>query len=127
MLAALELAGQSGIAAATEMEECSSNRHQWCHRHHVGFLTELDPLPQQVGAGALNAITIHTGGHVLLSGPLSPAIDDSFRLQKYFLQVLAGVSNTNVVTDPSGTIFRVQRFAFRSSSTKLISIRRLFC
>jgi hypothetical protein len=42
---------------------------------------------------------------VLLSGPLSPAIDDQFRLQKYFLQVLAGVSNTSVVTDPNGTIF----------------------
>jgi|GEM_PF-1369190 len=60
---------------------------------------------QQVSAGALNAITSHTGGYVLLSGALSPDIDDQFRLQKYFLQVLAGVSNTNVVTDPNGTIF----------------------
>ncbi len=60
---------------------------------------------QQVSAGALNEITRHTGGYVLLSGPLSPSIDDQFRLQKYFLQVLAGVSNTSVVTDPNGTIF----------------------
>ncbi len=60
---------------------------------------------QQVSAGALNAITGHTGGYVLLSGPLSPVIDDRFRLQKYFLQVLASVSNTSVVTDPNGTIF----------------------
>jgi hypothetical protein len=60
---------------------------------------------QQVSAGALNAITSHTGGYMLLSGPLSPSIDDVFRLQKYFLQVLAGVSNTSIVTDPSGTIF----------------------
>jgi hypothetical protein len=60
---------------------------------------------EQVSAGALNAITSHTGGYVLLSGALSPAIDDQFRLQKYFLQVLAGVLNTSVVTDPSGTIF----------------------
>lgn len=60
---------------------------------------------QQVSAGALNAITSHTGGYVLLSGPLSPSIDDQFRLRKYFLQVLAGVSNTSVVTDPNGTIF----------------------
>jgi hypothetical protein len=60
---------------------------------------------QQVSAGALNAITSHTGGYVLLSGPLSPSIDDQFRLQKYFLQVLAGVSNTSVVTDPNGMIF----------------------
>jgi hypothetical protein len=60
---------------------------------------------QQVSAGALNALTSHTQGYVLLSGPLSPAIDDQFRLRKYFLQVLAGVSNTSVVTDPNGTIF----------------------
>jgi hypothetical protein len=60
---------------------------------------------QQVSAGALNALTSHTGGYVLLSGPLSPSIDDQFRLRKYFLQVLAGVTNNNVVTDPNGTIF----------------------
>jgi hypothetical protein len=60
---------------------------------------------EQVSTGALNAITRHTGGYVLLSGVLSPSIDDQFRLQKYFLQVLAGVFNTSVVTDPNGTIF----------------------
>ncbi|MCA1596254.1 MAG: hypothetical protein LC772_07500, partial [Chloroflexi bacterium] len=60
---------------------------------------------QQVSVGALNAITSQTRGYVLLSGPLSPSIDDTFRLPKYFLQVLAGVSNTSVVTDPNGTIF----------------------
>jgi hypothetical protein len=60
---------------------------------------------EQVSANALNAITSHTGGYLLLSGPLSPTIDDQFRLQKYFLQVLAGVSNTNIVTDPNGVIY----------------------
>jgi hypothetical protein len=60
---------------------------------------------EQVSANALNAITSHTGGYLLLSGPLSPAIDDQFRLRKYFLQVLAGVSNTSIVTDPSGVIY----------------------
>jgi len=61
---------------------------------------------QQVSAGALNMITSNTGGYMLLSGPLSPAIDDQFRLRKYFLQVLAGVvTNTNIVTDPSGMIY----------------------
>jgi hypothetical protein len=60
---------------------------------------------QQVSAGALNEITSSTGGYVLLSGPLSPSIDDQFRLQKYFLQVLAGVHNDHVITDPDGTIF----------------------
>ena len=40
----------------------------------------------------------------LLSGILSPTIDDSFRLAKYFLQILAGVTNNNIVTDPVGQL-----------------------
>jgi hypothetical protein len=60
---------------------------------------------QQVSVGALTALANNTGGRVLLSGPLSPSIDDYFRLSKFFLQVLAGVQNTNIVTDPSGTLY----------------------
>jgi hypothetical protein len=76
---------------------------------------------EQVSANALNAITSHTGGYLLLSGPLSPAIDDQFRLQKYFLQVLAGVSNTSIVTDPSGVIYPggTVRIPFRLCETDI--------
>ncbi len=59
---------------------------------------------QQVSAGALTALANNTGGRLLLSGQLSPSIDDFFRLNKFFMQVLAGVTNTNIVTDPSGYI-----------------------
>lgn len=59
---------------------------------------------QQVSTAALNALTNATGGYLLLSGPLSPSIDDYFRLTKYFLQILAGVTNTAIVGDPSGYI-----------------------
>lgn len=59
---------------------------------------------QQVSTGALNALTNGTGGYLLLSGPLSTSVDDYFRLTKYFLQILAGVTNTNIVTDPAGYI-----------------------
>jgi hypothetical protein len=57
---------------------------------------------QQVSVGALTALVNNTGGSMLLSGNLSPSVDDYFRLSKYFLQVLAGVQNSNIVTDPSG-------------------------
>lgn len=57
---------------------------------------------QQVSVGALTALANNTGGRLLLSGQLSPSIDDYFRLSKFFMQVLAGVTNTNIVTDPSG-------------------------
>src|SRR5262249_54218619 len=59
---------------------------------------------QQVSVGALTALANNTGGRVLLSGKLSPSIDDYFRLSKFFAQVLAGVKNTNIVTDPAGYI-----------------------
>jgi hypothetical protein len=59
---------------------------------------------EQVSTSALNALTQGTGGYLLLSGPLSPSIDDYFRLTKYFLQILAGVTNNNIVTDPAGYI-----------------------
>jgi hypothetical protein len=57
---------------------------------------------QQVSVAALTALVNNTSGSMLLSGNLSPSIDDYFRLSKYFIQVLAGVQNTNIVTDPSG-------------------------
>jgi hypothetical protein len=59
---------------------------------------------QQVSVAALTALANNTGGRLLLSGPLSPSVDDYFRLSKFFLQVLAGVTNANIVTDPTGYI-----------------------
>ncbi len=59
---------------------------------------------QQVSTSALTALTKGTGGYLLISGSLSTAVDDYFRLSKYFLQILASVMNTNVVKDPSGYI-----------------------
>jgi hypothetical protein len=59
---------------------------------------------QQVSAAALEALANGTGGYLMLSGILSPSIDDTFRLAKYFLQILAGVTNNQIVTDPSGRL-----------------------
>jgi hypothetical protein len=59
---------------------------------------------QQVNTAALNALANSTGGYLLLTGLLSSSIDDYFRLSKYFLQILAGVTNTNIIVDPSGFI-----------------------
>jgi len=57
---------------------------------------------QQVSSAALYALANSTDGYLLLSGILSPTIDDTFRIAKYFLQILAGVTNNNIVTDPAG-------------------------
>ena len=58
--------------------------------------------PQQVSTAALTALTNGTGGQLLLTGLLSASTDDYFLLSKYFLQILAGVTNTDIVLDPSG-------------------------
>ena len=58
----------------------------------------------QVNTNALNLLTNGTGGYLKLTGLLSSSIDDYFRVPKYFLQILAGVTNNNVILDPNGYI-----------------------
>ncbi len=65
----------------------------------IGLGTET-----QVSTAALNALTNGTGGYLLLTGQLTASIEDYFRLTKYFLQILAGVTNNNIVVDPNGFI-----------------------
>lgn len=56
----------------------------------------------QVNTNALKALANSTGGYLLLTGLLTSSIDDYFRLSKYFLQILAGVTNNNIILDPNG-------------------------
>lgn len=58
----------------------------------------------QVDTAKLNLLTNGTGGYLLLTGVLSASLDDYFRTSKYFLQILAGVTNNNIVLDPNGYI-----------------------
>lgn len=58
--------------------------------------------PDQLDPGALSDLTAGTGGHLLLTG--NPGPDDQIRLQKYFAQVLAGVTNAAIVVDPDGFV-----------------------
>ena len=56
----------------------------------------------QVKPDGLNAITHGTGGYVMLTGPLNT--EGVMRLAKYFVQVLAGITNVQIVTDPPGFV-----------------------
>jgi hypothetical protein len=58
----------------------------------------------QVNTAALAALAGSTGGHLFLTGVLASSLDDQFRLRKFFLQILAGVTNTSIVRDPLGYI-----------------------
>ena len=55
-----------------------------------------------ISTAALNTLTQGTGGYLLITGVLNQ--NQEFLLSKYFLQVLAGITNANVVVDPVGNL-----------------------
>jgi len=73
----------------------------------------------QIQPAALSALTNDTGGYLLLTGAVGP--DDLFRLSKYYLQILAGVTNYDIVLDPEGAIKpgQVHRIPFYLNETDI--------
>jgi len=69
--------------------------------------------PQNTSAPALQAISGNNGGFLLLTGAITQ--DNRFLLQKYFLAILSGISDAEVVLDPDGQLLpgRVERVPFR--------------
>jgi hypothetical protein len=58
--------------------------------------------PEGVSTAALAALASGTKGTLQLTGKLTPS--DYFRLSKFYLQILAGLSNSQIVVDPDGWI-----------------------
>jgi Mg-chelatase subunit ChlD len=58
--------------------------------------------PQNTSIAALQAIAGNNGGYGLVTGSIGG--DNLFVLQKYFLQILAGVTNTDIILDPRGEL-----------------------
>jgi hypothetical protein len=58
--------------------------------------------PQNTSAAALQTLSGSHGGFLLVTGAIGT--EQQFILQKYFLQILAGVSNAEVVLDPTGVL-----------------------
>ena len=54
--------------------------------------------PENISTAALTTLTQNHNGYLLVTGILTP--DQSDRLSKYFVQILAGVTNAQVVLDP---------------------------
>lgn len=69
--------------------------------------------PQNISVPALQNISGNNGGYLLVTGPIDT--NNRFLLQKYFLQILAGISNAEIVLDPAGwiTTRRVERVPFQ--------------
>ena len=68
--------------------------------------------PQNISVAALQNVSGNNGGYTLVTGPIGT--DNRFLLQKYFLQILAGISNAEIVLDPQGQLIpnRVARIPF---------------
>jgi len=58
----------------------------------------------QVNTRALRDLADGTNGFLYLTGLLTSSLDDYFRTRKFFLQILAGVTNTDTITDPPGYV-----------------------
>jgi hypothetical protein len=58
--------------------------------------------PQNISVPALQTISGNNGGYLLIPGAIGT--DNRFLLQKYFLQILAGISNAEIVLDPEGQL-----------------------
>jgi thermitase len=58
--------------------------------------------PSVINPAALTALTDNTGGYVVMTGNISS--DEYFTLTKYYLQILAGVTNQEIVLDPEGHV-----------------------
>ena len=61
----------------------------------LGTAEQLDPV-------ALDDLVASTGGYLLLTG--NAGSDDLLLLQKYFAQIIAGVSNNEIIVDPDGYV-----------------------
>jgi hypothetical protein len=69
--------------------------------------------PQNISAVALQTISGNNGGYLLITGAIDSG--NQFLLQKHFLQILAGISNAQVVLDPQGQLMpgRGERIPFQ--------------
>jgi hypothetical protein len=100
--------GEYDYKALIILTDGLENREQWLadvggsidnRTYAIGLGNET-----QVDTYALQTIANGTGGYLLLTGLLTSSIDDYFKLSKYFLEIMAGVTNNNIILDPNGYI-----------------------
>jgi Common central domain of tyrosinase/von Willebrand factor type A domain len=63
--------------------------------------------PEALNPGALQSLCNSTDGYMMMTGDLNQ--DAYFRLAKYYQQILAGVTNYQIVRDPEGWILPGQK------------------
>jgi Mg-chelatase subunit ChlD len=95
-----------GVKALVVLTDGIENRPRWISE----VAPEINERTYAVGLGTpdntsvpmLQAIAGNHGGYMLVTGPVTG--DNRFVLQKYFLQILAGINQADVVLDPDGAL-----------------------
>lgn len=74
----------------------------------------------ELNAAALTALCNDSGGEMLLTDTIDPN-DDYYKLAKYYLQILAGITNVDIVTDPEDWISpgAIHRIPFELNETDI--------
>lgn len=108
--------GAAQLAVATHtnksmivLTDGNENVHPYIGEIDPGLLTNRTyaigfGLPGGVSDAALNQITQNTHGDLIITGNISTD-EQRFNLTKYFVQLLAGVTNMDVLLDPQGSLF----------------------
>ena len=109
-------AGAAELAAATHtnrsvivLTDGNENIHPYIAELPAGTITNRTyaigfGLPGHVSDEALNDITSNTGGDLIITGSITSE-EQRFMLTKYLVQVLAGVTNSQVILDPEGKLY----------------------
>jgi hypothetical protein len=106
--AALQLAAASGFDQKATV--VFTDGHETADKR-IGAVTDLINsrvfaiglgTADQLNPGTLDDLVKDTGGYLLLTGNSGP--DDQILLQKYFAQIIAGVTNSQIVVDPEGFV-----------------------
>ncbi len=110
----LEGVNQLGAATHTNksilvLTDGNENVHPYVAELPAGTITNRTyaigfGLPGDVSDPVLNQITSNTHGDLIITGNISTA-EQGFNLTKYFVQMLAGITNMNVILDPQGSLF----------------------
>lgn len=109
------------------------------HETAAKYISEVDDLvdervyaiglgsADQIQPAALTSLTNGTGGYMLLTGEMDE--DDFFLLSKYYLQILAGVTNEDIVVDPENAIYPGQehRIPFMLTESDIVANAILLC
>lgn len=112
------ISGRELLSAASDIDERAMVVFIDGHENRKEYIKDMEPsgtdekvfavglgTPQQIRPSALQQLTNASGpneGYVLVSGRLT--VDNRLLLDKYFLQILAGVTNRDVVVDPQGRL-----------------------